>query len=96
MRSSTGMARGWATYQVSPSSKIAPHRCSFALTTSRSVGGEHVRVRERLLHAGDHALEALDLGGKILAARFRPFDAQAELEIFLIADQDIRQGGRSP
>ena len=48
------------------------------------------------LHAGDHALEALDLGGKILAARFRPFDAQAELEVFLVADQDIRQRRRSP
>lgn len=73
--------------------QICAHRCSFCAHHLAQRGGEHVRVRERLLHAGDHALETLDLGGKILAACFRPFDAQAELEIFLIADQDIRQGG---
>ena len=55
-------------------------------------GREDLRVGILLLHAADHLLEALDLGGDVLAAGLGTFDAQAELEVLLVADEDVRDG----
>ena len=54
---------------------------------------EHARVRMRLTHAVDHPLEAVDLAGEALAAGLRALNAQAELEVFLVADQDVGEPG---
>ena len=37
----------------------------------------------------DHALEAADLGGEVLPTRLRAGEAQAELEVLLVAHQDV-------
>ena len=56
-------------------------------------GGEHLRVRILLLHLRDHGLEGFDLRRKLLAACLRAFEAEAELEVLFIADENI--GARS-
>ena len=52
-------------------------------------GRKDLGVRVSRLDPAYHLLEALDLGGDILAARLGAFDAEAELEILLIADENI-------
>ena len=52
--------------------------------------GEYLRVWERLLDFIYHTLEAIDFVGQVSSARFRPFYPQAELEVFLVADEDVR------
>jgi len=56
-------------------------------------GGEDGGVRVRLSGPLDHRLEAFDLRSQVRAAFFRSFDAQAELEIFFVAHEDIGGGG---
>ena len=55
--------------------------------------GKHLCIGILLFDFGDHALEALYLGIEILSAGFGAFEAEAELEVFLIADQNVRNGG---
>ena len=56
-------------------------------------GGEDGRMGIGPLGPLDHALEAFDLGRQALAARLRAFDAQAELEVLLVAHQDVGHAG---
>ena len=56
-------------------------------------GGEHRGVRIGFLDLLDHALEAGDLGGDILAARIGAFNPQGQLEVLLIAGQDVGNPG---
>ena len=54
---------------------------------------EDLRVREFLLYAADHAFKAVDLRRDVLAARLRPFDAEAKLEVLFVADENVGNGG---
>ena len=56
-------------------------------------GGKYRCIRECFFGPIDHALEAFDLGCKSFAAGFRTFQAEAELEVFFVTDQDIRKAG---
>jgi len=47
---------------------------------------------ESLLHSINHPLESINLGGQILSSSLRTLNAQAELEILLVSDQDIGYG----
>ena len=53
--------------------------------------GKHLRVRILFLHLRDHALERFNLGGQIFSARFGALEAEAKLEILLVADEHIGQ-----
>ena len=56
-------------------------------------GGEDRGVGIGLPGPVDHALEAVDLARQALAARLRALDAQAELEVLLVADEDVGDAG---
>ena len=66
-----------------------------------AVGAEHLAQRRReylrtgkfLFNPPDHRLKTVDLGCKVLTARFRTFDAQAKLEVLLVADKNIGNPG---
>src|SRR5690554_7873345 len=51
--------------------------------------GEHTGVGERLLHTQNHFLEAVDFVANGFSARFGTFNAQAELVVFLVANQYV-------
>ena len=53
--------------------------------------GKHPRVRILFLHLRDHALERFNLGGQIFSARFGALEAEAKLEILLVADEHVGQ-----
>ena len=53
--------------------------------------GKHLRVRILFLHLRDHALERFNLGGQIFSARFGALEAEAKLEILLVADEHVGQ-----
>ena len=93
MRSSTSISRGSTTCQFSPSSMIAPHMWRLVLIHLAQRRAENLRVGVGLLHPPDHLLEAFDLGGQVLAAGLGAFDPQAELEVFLVAHQDVGDPG---
>ena len=56
-------------------------------------GGVGLGVREGFLDSVDHFFEAFDLGFDVFAAGFRAFDAEAELEVFFVADEDVGDAG---
>ena len=50
---------------------------------------EHFCVRIFFLHLRDHDFEGLDFGSKVFAASLRSLKAKAELEVLLVADENI-------
>ena len=52
-------------------------------------GGEDLRAGILCLDTADHFLETVDLGGDVLAAGLRALDAEAELEVLFVADEDV-------
>ena len=62
--------------------------CRNDLTKRR---GKHPRVRILFLHLRDHALERFNLGGQIFSARFGALEAEAKLEVLLVADEHVGQ-----
>src|SRR5664280_1662060 len=52
-------------------------------------GGDELGVREAGTDPADHLLEGRDLVGETGAAGFGAFDAEAELEVLLVADEDV-------
>ena len=54
-------------------------------------GREDACVGEGRLDPLDHSFKAVDLGRNIRAARFRALDAERELEVLLVADQNVRE-----
>jgi len=55
-------------------------------------GGEHLSSGILCADTADHLLEAVDLGSDVFASGLRALDAETKLEVFLIADQDVRKG----
>ena len=56
-------------------------------------GAAHLRVRVLLHDLRDHRLEGLDLGREVLAAGLGSLEAEAELEVLLVADEDVGHAG---
>ena len=54
---------------------------------------DHLRPRILPPDISDHGAEGVRLSGEILPAGRGALDSQAQLEIFFVADQDIRKGG---
>ena len=54
-------------------------------------GGKHLCVRVFFLHLRDHGFERFDFRAEVFAARLGAFEAEAELEVLLVADEHIGQ-----